>query len=258
MRQGPRSLITLVSVAVVTCAFLNLSSHNIIASSSSPATDAGVLLPTNAATTEAATDTKVAEEIKRLNGIMDSLMEQALPTPQPQTPSSPSPLPPQQTRDITSDSFLKVTSSERGNLGPIESILSDTADDWLKDRHQFAVDMSGRPIPGEHWIRLDFATAVHTIEKIVIDFEIAWAEDWALEYGDVNSEKFTLLYDNIADGNMNGNSREETVNGKHHVTTVNLSPGAEKYEPFTSLRMIIRRPKTQWGTSIWRMKIFGN
>merc|ERR1712137_181228 len=53
-----------------------------------------------------------------------------------------------------------VQSDVRGNLGPAEVVTRGApARDWLKDRWQAAKDMSGAPLPGEHWLSVDLGRA---------------------------------------------------------------------------------------------------
>ena len=92
-----------------------------------------------------------------------------------------------------------ATASARGNLGPPEVVTAARDADWLRDRWQAAVDMSGRPLGGAHWLRVEVRNDVaHNdlvsyllrcngrglrvelgracdVAEVVIDFETAYA-----------------------------------------------------------------------------------
>ena len=40
--------------------------------------------------------------------------------------------------------------------------------------------MKGEPIPGEHWVEIDLQ-ADYMIEKILIDWEVAFSQLWSIQ-----------------------------------------------------------------------------
>ncbi|KAK3266463.1 hypothetical protein CYMTET_24914 [Cymbomonas tetramitiformis] len=76
-----------------------------------------------------------------------------------------------------------VTSDVRGNLGPASVVTSAAHGDWLKDRWQGAKDMSGTPIPGEHWLTIDLGRPC-AIAQVEVDFEVAYAASYDVELAD--------------------------------------------------------------------------
>ncbi len=42
-----------------------------------------------------------------------------------------------------------------------------------------AKNMQGEPIPGRHWLEIDLQD-IHTVEKIVIDWERAFSDQWTV------------------------------------------------------------------------------
>ena len=104
---------------------------------------------------------------------------------------------------------VTVTSDVRGNLGPASVILQNPpGTNWIKDRWQAAGDMHGTAIPGQHWVQLDFGN-LHShsrgrgrsrslememeIDRVVIDWEAAYAKDYRIEIsmGDGEAESKT-------------------------------------------------------------------
>ena len=99
---------------------------------------------------------------------------------------------------------VTVTSDVRGNLGPASVILQNPpGTNWIKDRWQAAGDMHGTAIPGQHWVQLDFGN-LHShsrgrgrgrslememeIDRVVIDWEAAYAKDYRIEISMGDSE----------------------------------------------------------------------
>lgn len=74
-----------------------------------------------------------------------------------------------------------VTSSVKGNLGDASVVIGESNNDWLKDRWQAAVGMSGDPIPGIHWLQLKLKEPAHNLTDISIDFESAYSDIFTIE-----------------------------------------------------------------------------
>ena len=70
--------------------------------------------------------------------------------------------------DDNGKSYVTITSSARGNLGPSSVLNQDPpGKDWLKDRWQAASDMGGTAIPGCHWVKLDFSRLLEVLHAIL-------------------------------------------------------------------------------------------
>ena len=159
-----------------------------------------------------------------------------------------------------------VTSSVRGNLGPSTVIVNGRTKDWLTDRWQAAKDMSGTPIPGEHFVMLHFARPVETLDKITLDWETAMATEFVVEVANGNS--WSTLYSN--DGfygettyHMSPHfrctaSRRPNPPKQHVIDDITCSkiiPG-DKSEQVNKLRVKMVSG-TKWGVSLWEVDVFG-
>uniref|UniRef100_A0A7S4AD28 F5/8 type C domain-containing protein n=1 Tax=Pseudo-nitzschia australis TaxID=44445 RepID=A0A7S4AD28_9STRA len=91
-----------------------------------------------------------------------------------------------------------ATSDVRGNLGPASVVVqAKPGTDWIHDRWQAASDMQGSQIPGAHWIQLEFQNVGVVADRIILDWETAYADEYVLE---ASSEPF------VVDANTNTNS----------------------------------------------------
>jgi hypothetical protein len=44
-----------------------------------------------------------------------------------------------------------------------------------------AIDMGGRPIPGEHWLEVDLGQEYPRITRIMIDWEDGYSDSWTVQ-----------------------------------------------------------------------------
>ena len=178
---------------------------------------------------------------------------------------------------------IVVTASVRGNLGP-PSVVLNSGNDWIKDRWQAAADMGGTAIKGQHWIQLDFPSAV-IIYRVVLDWEAAYCDDYILEAmgsdaGDFDADKkevsssWRMLYDwsnsfqrdlRIVSklGQSPGVKTKTPLHVLHAIGPLREQDGSESNQkgtgtaPLRSLRMTMRRPASGWGVSLWRFEVYG-
>jgi len=140
---------------------------------------------------------------------------------------------------------VSVTSDVHGNLGDPIVVLSERVENWLSDRWQAASNMQGSPIPGEHYLHLCLSQKV-IIKHVIIDFETAYSNHYKL-FGCVTADKcITELATSI--------NRKIVDTSKNHI--IHLVEINSEY-PISSIKLVISKPSTQWGTSIWRLQLYG-
>ena len=111
--------------------------------------------------------------------------------------------------------------------------------------------MSGRPIPGPHWVALTWpGHTVAAITRVVIDYEVASCTDYAITL--TGSATSALIHDSSDKG---GTNVVEDKKNKVVMHDIVIKRGVEGR--FDGIRLDLRRPGTQWGTSIWELKIYG-
>lgn len=152
-----------------------------------------------------------------------------------------------------------ATASVRGNLGPPSVVVSPVADDWLKDRWQAAKNMKGEPIPGPHWIMLTLKAPAHNVSKVIVDFESAYSNDYAVDAFCSNSQSWESVY--------KSNKRDVLFikRSKQHVTheirlKEQLNPCVVEFNGeslISKLRLRITKPAERWGTSVWSFLVWG-
>eukprot|EP00933_Yihiella_yeosuensis_P068641 TRINITY_DN7449_c1_g2_i1.p1 TRINITY_DN7449_c1_g2~~TRINITY_DN7449_c1_g2_i1.p1 ORF type:complete len:318 (-),score=57.73 TRINITY_DN7449_c1_g2_i1:82-972(-) len=146
-----------------------------------------------------------------------------------------------------------ATSDVRGNLGAAKLVTqARPGKDWLKDRWQAAKDMSGSPIPGEHWLSIDLGRSGAELEKIILDFEVAHANKYVLETAEKSNGPWTVIT-KVAPG-----SSDRTVDfaEKHVIHTISRPVGT-KWHAQRYVRARFTERSSQWGVSVWRFRIFG-
>ena len=176
--------------------------------------------------------------------------------------------------------------------------------------------MHGTNIPGEHWIHLDFSSASAvfdtrptettrntqqkgrssvTIERIVLDWETAYADEYILE-GALDplppitntksrnaTSKIWTIFDSRTKQQKHGESssagsvatssmatRTITESGfspgvaaklpLHYVHDISLedAPGAQHHTPIRYVRLRILHSATGWGVSLWQFDVYGS
>ena len=139
-----------------------------------------------------------------------------------------------------------ATASVRGNLGPATVVTSESTADWLTDRWQAAADMSGTPIPGEHWVEIDLEH-IASLSRVVLDWETAHATAWTIR---------ARLYEDSSWATLAVGTESSSVSSslpQHVIQQVLLPPGARaRY-----IKLLIHSPATRWGSSLWRFQVWG-
>ena len=147
--------------------------------------------------------------------------------------------------------------------------------------------MTGRPIPGPHWVQVNLGRPYH-ICGVVIDWEDGYSDHWQVvgrqspDKDDVEQD-WMLLF-NRNDAQMQSKRRhivhdvayrstyqQPNLNNRNNppghtgaISNVNgiyppeyASMIVSKAPALQIVRLDIRRPSTQWGSSIWRLQIYG-
>lgn len=113
--------------------------------------------------------------------------------------------------------------------------------------------MTGRPIPGEHWVRLEWPRMVQSLESVVIDYEVAKCDDYRLVLkSTISGEEITLF-------EARTKVHEVRTVGKQHILhTIAVSYERKEEDPaYDALELLLLRPGTQWGVSIWELQVTG-
>lgn len=169
---------------------------------------------------------------------------------------------------VSDPSWTRISASVRGNLGPPDVMLNNSTSDWLQDRWQAASDMHGTAIRGAHWVLLEFVERLVTVERVVLDWESAYSDDYQL-VGLGLDNVTTILYDTLA-----ASSAENAISLPSVMTTKwGRSPGVDfkcplhiqhtivlqkPTPPLSALRLTIRKPAQHgWGVSLWRFQVYG-
>jgi hypothetical protein len=182
-----------------------------------------------------------------------------------------------------------VTADVHGNLGAPSVVTNESIGNWLTDRWQAALNMKGEAIPGEHWIEIDLQRPCK-VEKIIIDWEDAYSTFWTLQ------GRLSESYSSSSSGSSSSSSGSGSGSGsgagnvilgmggeskqirhmKHHVVYELHTPFSrdqnrikektllEHKEHNTGLgelvryvRLVIHQPSMHWGSSIWRLQLWG-
>ena len=177
--------------------------------------------------------------------------------------------------------IISRNSDVRGNLGPVSVVIqADPGTDWIHDRWQAASNMHGKQIPGEHWIQLEFQKATVVADRIVLDWETAYADQYVLE---ASLEPITNESPNSDVWVLFDGRKKHDVDAMLSVTKSGRSPGVKepmplhvvheiqlngngkndninnpnRHRPFRFLRLHILKSKTGWGVSLWQFDVYG-
>ena len=164
--------------------------------------------------------------------------------PPPPLPTEASPPPPTAVLPRLLSTGRPAKASVRGNLAPASAVTSASTSDWLKDRWQAAADMNGTPIPGEHWVSIDLG-GPHLVVSFVLDWETACADDYAVQ---ALRDGAWVTLPTALDA--------RTKSKQHVVDTLSVRVGRPALKA-RHFRVLIRRPATRWGVSLWRLEIWG-
>jgi len=164
-----------------------------------------------------------------------------------------------------------ATSDVRGNLGEANVITSEKMDDWLADRWQAASNMGGKPIPGMHWVEVDLQRLCK-VSSILIDWEEAFSQHWTLQ-GKRSDGKCAALSSGGDEGWVAIARSSEAFKPpfapkytpKHILQAVKIRDGhtgnGDKDDcsapHYDKVRLVISKPSTRFGSSIWRLQIHG-
>lgn len=107
--------------------------------------------------------------------------------------------------------------------------------------------MSGRPLPGEHWLEVDLKD-VYTVTSVLIDWEDGFSHNWTLK-GKVSADS---PWQPIYEGKP---SMKKTVSKRHVIHSVEIPKGLQ--QQYRYVRLFIHKPAMQWGSSVWRFQIWG-
>ena len=174
------------------------------------------------------------------------------------------------TRETLLSERKPATASVRGNLGPASVITSEATADWLKDRWQAAKNMRGEPIRGQHWVEVDLQWPKGClVTRSVVDWETAYATAYHLQGLSHKSGAWLP----IASFQRLPSSAVTTTKAKQHVVhdlrlaeppflsspALGGSSGEDDTANrlVTKVRLLIDRPATRWGVSIWRFQVHG-
>lgn len=177
-----------------------------------------------------------------------------------------------------------ATADVRGNLGPVDSVLSGADDnsDWLQHRWQAASDMHGTQITGYHTITLTWNTPVR-ISSVQLDWETAYSDQYVLQVLQTEMTKNTtaaapldqqqyLPIASITKDMLNEN-KTKTISATTvvMVSTSGQSPGVKRKMPLhvmhdiefvqspstKQLQLLMQHSATGWGVSVWEFKVYG-
>ena len=169
-----------------------------------------------------------------------------------------------------------------GNLGPVSVVLqAKPGTDWIHDRWQAASNMHGKQIPGEHWIQLEFQDTEVVVDRIVLDWETAYADEYILEGSSEpitndkakDQTKVWTLFDGRRKKADAADMRSVSESGRspgvaekrplHVVHDIQLSNSKNnnisevKHKPIRYLRLHILKSVTGWGVSLWQFDVYG-
>ena len=165
--------------------------------------------------------------------------------PRPVAPPPPPPPPPPPKREPHLISGGKPAISDvRGNLADPSVVTNGKQGDWLKDRWQAAKNMQGLAIPGPHFLEVDLeATCV--IDRVVVDYEKAYAKDYAV-MGLAPSGGWAKL--------AAGRDAAEARPADQHIVHTLAVPSSAA---FTKIKLDVVRPAARWGVSVWELSVYG-
>lgn len=161
-----------------------------------------------------------------------------------------------------------ATSDVRGNLGPASVITSEKTADWLRDRWQAASDMGGTPIPGPHWVEVDLQRLCK-LSSILIDWEEAFSQHWTVKgkrsdgkcAGQNNDGGWTAIarskeaYQPPGGRHTPKHILQTVLVRDHHTGSGDRDDCSAPY--YDKVRLMISKPSTRFGSSIWRLQVYG-
>ena len=148
-----------------------------------------------------------------------------------------------------------VISDVRGNLGGPSVVTEESVGDWLADRWQSARDMSGTPIPGEHFLEIDLQRLC-TITKILLDWEDAFSDKYSVvAHNGVDAAGADAPRTKLAtfrDARSFKGAQPKHI--LHEILVGHRQPISVQYR---FVRLVIHGSATRWGPSLWRFHVYG-
>jgi F5/8 type C domain len=146
--------------------------------------------------------------------------------------------------------LVSVSSSDPGERHlTIKNILAAGVD-YSKDRWV----VSPQNVGGGVWVRVDFAQHV-LMTKVVLDWSGEYADDYELQVG--ATDDWTTIRQSPDKNNIGVETTgklPEKDGFLHHVHTIKTPM---THQPTRSLRLFIRSPATEWGLSLWQIRVYG-
>ena len=156
---------------------------------------------------------------------------------------------------------LEATADVAGNLGDASVVLSTDRSDWLKDRWQSAKDMSGRSIPGPHWLAITWPPGhrITSVERIIVNYEIASCDDYSFSLVAARGEAggAELIHDSQVPAHSANTVITKDGANKRVVHDMKVENKAAAGVNYDMIRLDMWRPATEWGTSVWSIEVFG-
>ena len=104
-------------------------------------------------------------------------------------------------------------------------------------------------------VAIQFERPVGSISSLIIDFETAYATDFFLAL----SVDSVPLFDNAKEADRSRvTSSVDTASKQHRIVTITFTEPIVFKVPADEIVLVIRKPATQWGSSIWRFALFGS
>ena len=122
----------------------------------------------------------------------------------------------------------------------------------MKSNMQYQRSCRGEPILGQHWVEIDLQRPQGcSISRGVLDWETAFASAYRLEGLDIEQGRWASLmpmFDDLP------SSKVVVRKSKQHIVH---DLKVEVQTPVSKVRVLITKPATRWGVSLWRFQVYG-
>ena len=143
-------------------------------------------------------------------------------------------------------------------------------------RWQAAIDMTGRPIPGRHWLQINLGRPYHwqlvgrrpslgsLSDKNDDKKEDEWVPLFSRKDAQVQSKRRHIIHDIAYRSAHHPNHNRKRPD--HHSVISNVDgiyPSdytdmvVGMHPAVQAVRLNIISPSTQWGSSVWRLQVYG-
>ena len=167
---------------------------------------------------------------------------------------------------LTRDSY--VIASVTGNRGPPDILTSAKCDDPEQDSWQAALNDSGSPIPGPHFVLFVLQQPAQQVTRVVLDYTEAYSDSYKVEVLCKQTGVWRELHNNIVKSRTANNILKVALSPGHVVHTIDVMDGfavkknqksvvASNLCPIAALRIGIKKPSTAKGTALWRVEAWG-